>query len=75
MDQIQKQNTDVEGQSPLLSVKDVAVILGMSEDFVYDRIKDGSITAVKFGRRLKITREEVTRIISTGLGNWNHRRN
>ena len=53
-----------ERGSPLLSVKEAAVYLGMSKDWVYERLKS-LIPHVKIGGTLKFRREDLDRYIAS----------
>ncbi len=50
--------------SPLLSVKEAAVYLGMSKDWIYDRLKT-LIPHVKIGGALKFRKEDLDRYIAS----------
>ena len=50
--------------SPLLSVKEAATYLGMSKDWVYERLKT-LIPHVKIGGSLKFRREDLDRYIAS----------
>ena len=53
-----------EIDSPLLSVKDAAAYLGMSKDWVYERLK-ALVPHVKIGGALKFRREDLDRYIAS----------
>lgn len=46
--------------SPLLSVREVAGLLNVSECFVRDRCLRGDLPAMKFGRRWRISEEAIS---------------
>lgn len=50
--------------SPLLSVKEAAAYLGMSKDWIYDRLKS-LIPHVKIGGALKFRKEDLDRYIAS----------
>ena len=50
--------------SPLFSVAEVAIYMGMSKDWVYERLKT-LITHVKIGGALKFRREDLDRYIAS----------
>lgn len=52
--------------SPLLTVRDVAAIVGLSEDAVRDAISDGELKATRLRRRIKITEDAVADWIENG---------
>ena len=56
-------NSEAGVPSPLLSVAEAASYLGMSKDWVYDRLK-GLVPHVKIGGSLKFRREDLDRYIA-----------
>lgn len=56
--------TESEGNSPLLSVAETAIYLGMSKDWVYERLRT-LIPHVKVGGALRFRKEDVDRYISS----------
>lgn len=53
-----------ERGSPLLSVKEAAAYLGMSRDWIYERLK-ALVPHVKIGGALKFHREDLDRYIAS----------
>jgi excisionase family DNA binding protein len=53
-----------ERGSPLLSVKEAAAYLGMSKDWIYERLKT-LVPHVKIGGTLKFRREDLDRYIAS----------
>ena len=53
-----------ENSFPLLSVKEAAAYLGMSRDWVYDRLKS-LIPHVKIGGALRFRKEDIDRYIAS----------
>ena len=53
-----------EHLSPLLSVKEAAAYLGMSKDWIYERLKS-LIPHVKIGGTLKFRKEDLDRYIAS----------
>jgi excisionase family DNA binding protein len=53
-----------ENPFPLLSVKEAAAYLGMSKDWVYDRLKS-LIPHVKIGGALRFRKEDIDRYIAS----------
>ena len=53
-----------ENCSPLLSVKEAAAYLGMSKDWVYERLKS-LIPHVKIGGALRFRKEDIDRYIAS----------
>lgn len=63
--------TDIDqGRSPLLTVKEVAAILRCSEGHVRNLLKrDNALKCARIsGRRLYITKEDLTRFIMSSVG-------
>ena len=56
--------SEAEVRSPLLSVADAAAYLGMSKDWVYERLK-ALVPHVKIGGALKFRKEDLDRYISS----------
>ncbi len=52
-----------ENYSPLLSVKETAAYLGMSSDWIYERLKS-LIPHVKIGGALRFRKEDIDRYIA-----------
>lgn len=47
------------GDLPTLKVEEVAQMLGLSKQFIYQQVHSGALTARRFGRHLKITPNDV----------------
>lgn len=45
--------------------RDAAKILGMSPEFVRDRLRDGSIEYLKYGRAVRIPEDELIRFVES----------
>jgi len=56
--------SEAGARSPLLSVADAAAYLGMSKDWVYERLKS-LVPHVKIGGSLKFRREDLDRYIAS----------
>jgi excisionase family DNA binding protein len=50
----------------LYSLKEIALLLGVTYNTVYNLIQAGKIKAVKIGRNLRISQEEVDRLVEEG---------
>jgi excisionase family DNA binding protein len=57
-------NSEAGVASPLLSVAEAATYLGMSKDWVYDRLRS-IVPHVKIGGSLKFRREDLDRYIAS----------
>jgi putative molybdopterin biosynthesis protein len=51
----------------LLTVKDVQLFLGVSEDFIYDEVARGSLRAVRIGRQLRFRQSDVDDYVEARL--------
>jgi len=50
-----------------VSVKEASLILGVSDDFLYERLASASISASKAGRHWKIPLTEIARLLTEGV--------
>lgn len=50
-----------------VSVKEASLILGVSDDFLYERLASASISASKAGRNWKIPLTEIARLLTEGV--------
>lgn len=53
----------MEPLEALLDPKQVAELLGVNRDFVYNRVEDGTLAHIKMGRLLRFRREDVQAFI------------
>lgn len=54
---------DLDPTLPPLTVRELAPILAVSEDVIYDSIKRGEIKALRLGRAIRIPRGEIARLL------------
>jgi excisionase family DNA binding protein len=59
--------TSLANAPDFLTVPEVAVILRTHANTVYARIQDGTLPAVRFGRRLVVPRAAIERLMSEAL--------
>jgi excisionase family DNA binding protein len=57
--------------SEIMTVKDVAAFLGVSETAIYKLFQDGSIPARRIGKKWLCTRSSVLKFLNHGNGNGN----
>ena len=49
---------------PLLTVRQLMAMLGISRKIAYDWLRDGSIEAVRFGGRISICKSEIEKFVA-----------
>lgn len=52
-------NDMTEGETPTMTVEEVARLLGVSRDAVYDAVARGEIAAIRLGRLIRIPRQPI----------------
>ncbi|MCV7043196.1 helix-turn-helix domain-containing protein [Mycobacterium frederiksbergense] len=58
--------TETTNQAPpLLTVKEAAAALRISEATLFAMLRRGEVTRVRFGRRVFIERDEIARVIAS----------
>lgn len=55
-------NQKQPNMTPLFTVREVAHILRLSTQVVYDRIRNGSISAARIGPSLRVSTDEIARL-------------
>ena len=61
-------SVDPPNDSPFLTVAEVAELLKLNQQTVRNWIDAGSLPAVRIGRRVRIKREDLDRIVENGYG-------
>lgn len=51
----------------MVKVSELAKMLSVTRQTIYNRVKDGSIKSIKIGKAIRIPEEEVDRILKEGI--------
>lgn len=57
----------MEENTKLYSLQEVADLLRVSKQSIYNWLKEGRIKAKKYGREYRVTQEELNRLIKEGV--------
>ena len=58
----------IEGMPNYYTLKQVADILGVNRQTLYNHIRRGTFSAVKFGKEYRITEDQLKDILKNGYG-------
>ena len=59
-------DTELFRPKKLVSIKEAASLLGLSDRWVYNRIADGSIPTIKLGGATRISLVDLERVVEEG---------
>lgn len=51
----------------MVKVSELAKLLSVTRQTIYNRVKDGSIKSIKIGKAIRIPEEEIDRILKEGI--------
>ena len=56
-----------KGGTYMIKVSELAKMLSVTRQTIYNKVKDGSIKSIKIGKAIRIPEEEVDRILKEGI--------
>ena len=62
------QGSGGSAESLVLSVREAAVLLGISKDLAYELVRTGDIPSVRFGRRVLVPKRQLVALVEGAVG-------